>query len=725
MIQRSLAGDLDAQLRHPFRGGGVVEKSIPLDTGDGLSVAIQRFLNLGGNDSVTKPFLENAFVHTCLTLYGEQIQGIPFKLKLSDDDDAEDVPDTDPLVQWFNNPPHPLISGPELHRSLMVDFLHDGEEFWFFDGRDKNGLPKDLTVVRGDHVDEWWEDKGHTKLKGWKYEQGGVEKRYALKDSVWFPRSNPYGLRGVGVVTALSRTIENYFQAERFDDAILRNGGVPSGKYMSDAAITPTQAAQIQEAHQRNHAAPEKHRRPMVLGMGMRFESDAWSPQDMEFSLMRTHLEDIILMGFRTPRAMIAMDEEEGTFSRAGQDSKIRVWHRSAAAPHLRHFEHEIQTKFIDRLPAPFNRYRCYYDDAGLLDETIDELIERTVTLKRDGGLPFKVAAQLAGWDLPEDVEIPDEPDPNAEGDQDNPGGPQAPPESAENGDQAVSSSISSQLVGKSSSPSAPFNRAAATKAFADGLIPHDEKLARVIAIEFRRYIAESKVALRVAVQSMPVAASLSTKDFGERELEQLLPALAAFQDRFGKAVEPVLIDLFLEQSAKLAEQIGGKALRTAQDIEVLGTVLQRRIPLVEGATSTLAKQVQATILKTLTNGPSTATLADAIRRTLEELDDQLIAMADRMGERAMLIARTETTAGANGARVLTMKRNGIAQHEWGAALDGATRADHAELDGEVRVVGEVFRHNLRFPGDSQAHVSQVANCRCTTFPALEGFDDE
>lgn len=49
----------------------------------------------------------------------------------------------------------------------------------------------------------------------------------------------------------------------------------------------------------------------------------------------------------------------------------------------------------------------------------------------------------------------------------------------------------------------------------------------------------------------------------------------------------------------------------------------------------------------------------------------------------------------------------------WVSMRDDRVRDSHADLDGEVRKVGEEFKTNLKFPRDPNAPIEEVANCRC------------
>lgn len=94
--------------------------------------------------------------------------------------------------------------------------------------------------------------------------------------------------------------------------------------------------------------------------------------------------------------------------------------------------------------------------------------------------------------------------------------------------------------------------------------------------------------------------------------------------------------------------------------------------------------------------------------------------------------ARTAMTGAENAGRVDSYKRAkaiGIElEQEWMATLDERTRHSHRQLDGQHVPVGEKFEvegHEIEFPGDPEAHPSEVWNCRCTLVAWLPDIEQE
>jgi len=52
----------------------------------------------------------------------------------------------------------------------------------------------------------------------------------------------------------------------------------------------------------------------------------------------------------------------------------------------------------------------------------------------------------------------------------------------------------------------------------------------------------------------------------------------------------------------------------------------------------------------------------------------------------------------------------------WVATKDNRTRDSHRAMDRESVGIDDVFPNGLRYPGDPNGDVSELANCRCTMF---------
>lgn len=99
-------------------------------------------------------------------------------------------------------------------------------------------------------------------------------------------------------------------------------------------------------------------------------------------------------------------------------------------------------------------------------------------------------------------------------------------------------------------------------------------------------------------------------------------------------------------------------------------------------------------------------------------------------GAAAIRAARTACTSAECAGRISSYERAdrlGIDMvQEWVATLDGRTRDEHREADGQQVSVGEPFDvggEELRWPGDPAGSAENTYNCRCTVRGRVQGLD--
>lgn len=90
---------------------------------------------------------------------------------------------------------------------------------------------------------------------------------------------------------------------------------------------------------------------------------------------------------------------------------------------------------------------------------------------------------------------------------------------------------------------------------------------------------------------------------------------------------------------------------------------------------------------------------------------------------RSEAIARTETMRAYNAGSTEIYRANDVGQREWLATLDDRTRDSHAATNGQIVGIDEMFDVDgieMDYPGDPNAPVEEVVNCRCSTAPVIE-----
>ena len=171
-----------------------------------------------------------------------------------------------------------------------------------------------------------------------------------------------------------------------------------------------------------------------------------------------------------------------------------------------------------------------------------------------------------------------------------------------------------------------------------------------------------------------------------------------------------------------MADAIAAAAESLPVDVDLSADVIQ---DLVTDRTATMIKQIQATtkiqvrstIVRGLEEGMST-----------KQIQQGLLQSTTFSPNRAMTIARTETTALMNQAGVASMKdaeSKGVRlQKEWLSARDGKVRDTHMGLDGDRVPVDGTFKSPSGATGNGPGEMgsgSENINCRCVAVPFVEG----
>jgi len=123
----------------------------------------------------------------------------------------------------------------------------------------------------------------------------------------------------------------------------------------------------------------------------------------------------------------------------------------------------------------------------------------------------------------------------------------------------------------------------------------------------------------------------------------------------------------------------------------------------------TIRRQLRESLSEGIVNG-----------ETVDELANRVRDIYNVAGNRAKVIARTETTGCMNGGMFSYYREAGIRRKRWITAADEAVRDSHFAIHGEERAMDERFSNGLLFPGDD-GPAEEVINCRCVLDYVIEG----
>ena len=764
--QRPEAGTARDDERDPYGrrgvGLGAVTRSTYLGDSTAGSSAYRWTVGLGGEPDLSKPYAQHPWVYACVAALSRAASSVParFDRHLSS---GEWEQDQKSALASSLALPNPLQSQRKFFKALAVNHLLYGETFILLLKR-ADGRMVPVDAVNGGHgmmsrieqPEEYWPVRGDlvdavldpvTKLPAaWRFAASGGHIEYPAHAVVQVAEVNPYNpLRGMGAMQAAYRTAAKDFIIDRYDEALLQNGGSPGGVLSVSGPLTDADQRAIRESWQEAHGRPESHRKTAVLPQGTEYKEIGMSPQAMEHEKLREWDRQTILSIFGVPPVVLGLE----TINYATAREQNRIFWETSVLPYLDFLCDELQHKLVGRINSPDSELRLSFDISGVsaLREDMNAKVDRALKIYTEGHRSFKESASLSGWDISEEA---------LEGSDDRwvpstllpadvaaslttpMGSPSEEPRSAK--------SLDLDLPGEDQAPLPEALQE--TREWPDHMNTEDERVAywreysardedviarvqkrtarvyREMLLSIRKTLKEIAGKKEVSSRSF----SFQTKAFTDAELERLLGVnLLEWSEMLAGQITHILKDSQVSAAGALASELGLAAtISTVEDPFILAFYADFPVYLSEGATSNLALDVRSSILRAVSEAEigSVNSLREAIRLTLRETLGAVDGVMGGLDARADRIARTETIKANNGARTEEMKNNGIEKHIWLSSRDSAVRDSHQSLDGDEVEVGQPFSNGLAFPGDhatsGQRPAAEVVNCRCTTIPVVK-----
>lgn len=753
-------------LSNPYsRKGSTVSKSAYVNAGSSSHGNLHRWVqSLGGEADLSRPYAQHAWVYACVAAIGRSASSVPLRLQKAafDGDNKTVVEGTLPDV--FANP-NPLQSQRKFLRAICTSQQLYGETFLLLlKQRESSGLspvearggggmtakiemPDEIWPVRGDLVDALIDPE--TKLPAaWRFQTDTGHVDYPAHAVVQIAEVNPYNpLRGMGPMQAAYRTAAKDFVIDRYDEALLQNGGSPGGILSVDGPLTDADQRAIRESWREAHSRPESHQKTAVLPKGTTYQEIGLSPAQMEHKELRNWDRQTILSIFGVPPVTLGLE----TLNYATAREQNRIFWETTILPYLDFIADELQHKLIRRLDDPSSELTIDFDTTKTtaLREDIDKKVERTLKLYTEGHRSFHESARLAGWEIDEETITGAEErwipnnlraaegalDPVVEDDD------EEIVEEFNEPDEVKTLGVSSE--GTSYLDAEPCVDPRAWPHHLENLddryaffktldVAEEEAVGRLTpkaARVIRDFLLAQRKRLREVAKkgkATKEATSVSKYVPTEAEVRRMLAINEEYwADELATAMKPTLAKMMVDGAAGAAVELGASvAISAVTDPIILAFYKEFPAFLKETSINTLNKDITRVIIRELARVDgigSIATIQEAVRLALVELEDKVMVMVDQIEARAAAIARTEVTKAHNGARLAEFKAQGLEKHQWINSGDGAVRDEHREpLNLEIVRVGEPFLNGCAYPGDPAGGAREVVNCRCRTIPVVD-----
>jgi HK97 family phage portal protein len=373
----------------------------------GLSYRLM--MNMAGEENLTRPYAQHPWVHACVAAIARAVSSVPLQLQKKKAGGEYEPVESGPLYELLMMP-NALMSQRKWLESISQTQKLYGETFLIMMVKE-NGLvrpispaerlrvPDELWPVRGDLIEEVIDDRSMLP-RAWRMatKQGQVE--IDARSVVQIADANPYNpLRGMGPMQAAYRTAAKDFVLDRYDEALLANGGSPGGVLSVDGHLTDADSRAISRAWREAHERPDAHHKTAVLPQGTSYEQIGFSPSEMEFGDMRAWNRETIMSIFGVTKPIIGLTEG---LNYASAQQAFRTFWEVTITPFLDFLADELQTKFVRRLTGPDSEYWLGFDTSGVsaLREDEESKLDRLLKLFKEGGRTFAEAAHLAGMDI-------------------------------------------------------------------------------------------------------------------------------------------------------------------------------------------------------------------------------------------------------------------------------------------------------------------------------------
>lgn len=684
-------------------------------------------------------YAKNAIAYRCINMIASAIKSIHFTVYLKSADGTLKELDTHPFLKVLRAP-NPLMPGVSYWEAITSYRLLSGNAFVHMPGVEKGKAPRELWPLRPDMVKiipgpfampQAFEIQvnGGTK-KTISCDPLGIKtpsilhmKRFSAVDP-WY---------GMSPIEAAAFSIDQHNEAGKWNVGLLQNSARPSGAFIFKRNIRPDQKEQIRTDLNERYAGAGNAGRNLLLEGDVDYKAFSFSPKDMEWIESKQTSARDIATAFGVPAMLLGIPGDNtyanykearqafwietvipeadtlcdyhtsGVLPTFGQEgvylgydkdaldamspSRDALWTRVKEATHLTLNEKRVATGYEEKTEPEYDEVLISTSlvPAGLLEETTQ-------------GSGTNATAALADENNPNDG--------SGSGVAANPKDP-----NTQDGTDPALDNTAKKWQHKIFNARTKTQRKRVWAVANRRRKAHERGFAKSLSNTFRD--EGERVAL--AVKKAPIDGQLSAAkqaiDQNAVTFTRVIRAnFKSIGEDFGRATMSAAKDEY-----PIVEKKDDVWFDSFLNHWIENNTARR----VANISATTKRKIQKAIQTSFENEESTDQMADRISETYKGFSDS----------RAMLIARTETVAASNAAALGAAQATEVPnlEKEWISSNDDRSRdgdpetTDHRAVDG-VRVgLEEKFEvpsadgtDLMDGPGDPDAPVGQIANCRCT-----------
>ncbi len=637
-----------------------------------------------------------AWVYIAVARKGRDVTTVPLRVMRRRAEQLEPVPFGHPLAVLLRRV-NPFLTAADLLEATSANLDLVGNAYWLV-FRDTKGAPVEIWPLRPDRVEVI---PGPDYVSGYRYTVDREVYVFAPEQVIHTREFSPWHDHyGQGALTPAWDAAQITRDAHTWNRSLLANSGRLDGLLVSDQPVSAGQAKEAADRYRELFAGPKNVGRLMVLGKGLKYQTIATTPKELDFVAAMKLTREEILSTFGVRPVIVGL--EAGDIGRRSEQ--------------IRDYFYSTVRQRVLKIAGAINEFLVpMFGDLAL--EVVPDI--ETALLPYEDRLAL---AQADASDVTNRILLPNEVR-RRRG---------LPP--VEGGDTFLASMYMVPVSQVGQFPAALADQAAAPTADAPkGARPLRALKAPGDQLEFWREFArvtgqgEARVAagVRRAFQAGQGALAAGLAE-GLTAPAAVAAGMAVMQPMLVGTAQAELPGVMasgwgLATRVMLQAATGAPAaleaitaLRFDLEIPGLAQYLAAR-PLVyaDQVGTALAEEFRGLLAELGNAGRSVPEMAAAVAERFAAITEP----------RALLIARTEVVSASNQASLTAYQESGVvAAQEWLTARDGAVRPSHQAAEGQRAPLGQPFQVGaawLRYPGDPAGPIEEIANCRCTTIAVL------
>ena len=366
----------------------------------------------GGSDEVEDPLVDSAAVYACIAKLSEAARSVPLRVWESDAEEANEVPEAHPVRAMFESP-NPYMGLPDLIEAGVVHYMTSGEDWWFLmdedsrpitadsDPKSRIPLPRFIFPRPGDEVMDK-RDTRTNRILSVNYATGMPD--FAVGSTFHvakYNRRDPQ--RGLAPIDVALRAISVGFQAERYQEGVMRSGG--PGAYLNyEQEMAPDEERRVQEEVNESLRDGDLLGGLKVLTGKVAVLPNPATPKDMLPAETLDWARDTVCMVLGVPPPVIGV-LDQSTYNNITEAYR-QFW--ATVKGYLDALAAKLNSHLLGRLSDPrLARCRVSFDLSGIDALQKDQTAKYDLGIKlATSGVPMSFGAAMAMQGV--DVEVPD-----------------------------------------------------------------------------------------------------------------------------------------------------------------------------------------------------------------------------------------------------------------------------------------------------------------------------